>query len=153
MRGRYPVGPEYVDKLQGSAVAKERAKAVLETINGTLRLQEACQLLGVSEQRFHQVRQDAVQAAVTALEPGLPGRPAQQPSPDEELIRALQAEVVGLQLELRAAKAREEIALTLPRLLRAPDLPEAGAKKKRRGRPRQPSRPPPSQPPGPRSNT
>src|SRR5438094_825270 len=97
MRGRYPVGPEYVDKLQGSAVAKERAKAVLETLTGTLRLQDACQLLGVCEQRFHQVRQDAVQAAVTALEPGLPGRPAQQPSPDQELIRALQAEVAGLQ--------------------------------------------------------
>jgi hypothetical protein len=51
MRGRYPSGPEYVEGLQGSAEAKRRAKIILETVTGQLRVQEACQALEVSEQR------------------------------------------------------------------------------------------------------
>ncbi len=113
MRGRYPVGPEYVDKLQGSALAKGRVKAVLQTLSGDLRLQEACQELGICEQRFHQLRQETLQAAVTALEAGAPGRPALTLSPAEEKIRALEDQVAALQIELHAAKVREEIGLTL----------------------------------------
>ena len=30
MRGRLPVGPEYVDQLEASATAKERLKVVLQ---------------------------------------------------------------------------------------------------------------------------
>jgi transposase InsO family protein len=130
MRGRRPVGPEYVEKLQGSALAKERARTVLETLSGELRLQEACERLDICEQRFHQVRQEALQATVAALEPGVPGRPTPAPTPAEEQLRALQARVSQLELELRAAKAREEIALILPRLVHkdtGPVLPDAAA--------------------------
>src|SRR5262249_6175364 len=42
MRGRFPAGPSYVDKLEGSAAAKERLKVVLETLAGQCRVQEAC---------------------------------------------------------------------------------------------------------------
>jgi len=158
MRGRLPVGPEYVDKLQGSSVAKERAKAVLETLTGELRLQEACERLEVCEQRLHQLRQQALQAAVTALEPGLPGRPAQAPA--DEQVRLLQEQVAALQRELWAAKAREEIALILPGVTPAgaalDDGIDVAAKaasapeKKRQRRRHQQPRPPP---PGPRTNT
>ncbi len=42
MRGRYPSGPEFVDKLDGSPEAKERLKVLLETIAGQLRVGDAC---------------------------------------------------------------------------------------------------------------
>jgi hypothetical protein len=137
MRGRIPVGPEYVDQLAASSTAKERVKAVLQTMTGTYRLQEACRDLNICEQRFHQLRQEAMEAALAALEPGLPGRPPRTPSQAEEEIQKLRAEVASLQFELRTAKAREEIALTLPRVVqqpsaRAPSPPE----KKTPGRPR-----------------
>ena len=64
MRGRRPAGAEYVDRLEGSTVAKERLKVVLKTLAGELRVQEACEQLGVCAQRFHQLREEALAAAV-----------------------------------------------------------------------------------------
>jgi hypothetical protein len=139
MRGRLPVGPEYVDKLQGSALAKERVKAVLQTLTGDLRLQDACQELGICEQRFHQLRQETLQAAVTALE-------AHTLSPAEEKIQALEAQVAALAIELHAAKVREEIGLTL----RHGPVVSGTPQKKTRRRPPKNRRPPP---PGTRTNT
>lgn len=139
MRGRQPAGPNYVDKLTASMVAKDRLKEVLETMVGEGRVQEACQRLGVCEQRFHQLRQEAMEGALAALEPGVPGRPARTVSPGQERIRALEEEVAALKVELRAAKAREEIALALPRVVKVSD--EAESEKKTRGRPKKPRRP------------
>jgi transposase-like protein len=134
MRGRRPAGPNYVDKLAASVIAKDRLKEVLETMVGEGRVQEACQRLGVCEQRFHQLRQEAIEGALAALEPGAPGRPAQTVSPEQERIRTLEEEVAALKVELQAAKVREEIALALPRVVKASD--EAEPEKKTRGRPR-----------------
>jgi hypothetical protein len=144
MRGRLPVGPEYVDKLQGSALAKERVKAVLQTLSGDVRLQDACQELGLCEQRLHQLRQEALQAAVAALEAGPRGRPPHNPSPADERIRALEDQVAALQIELHAARVRAEIGLTLRPL----PVVSGTSEKKSRGRPRK-KRPPP----GTRTNT
>ena len=108
MRGRLPVGPEYVDQLDGSAAAKERLKVVLQTLAGECRVLEACERLGICEQRFHQLRQEALEAALAGLEPGLPGRPAHTPSPAEQQVRTLEGQLARLEVELRAAKAREE---------------------------------------------
>jgi transposase-like protein len=148
MRGRHPAGPNYVDKLAASVVAKDRLKEVLETMVGEGRVQEACQRLGVCEQRFHQLRQEAMEGALTALEPGVPGRPTQTVSPEQERIGALEEEVAALKVELRAAKAREEIALALPRVVKTTD--ESEPEKKTRGRPK---KRPPRRPPGMRKNT
>jgi len=115
MRGRQPAGPDYVDKLTASQTAKERLKEVLETMVSEGRVLEACARLGICEQRFHQLRQEAMEGALAALEPGVPGRPVQTTSPEQDRIRALEEEVAALKVELRAAKAREEIALALPR--------------------------------------
>ena len=41
MRGRNPSGPEYVDQPEGSERAKERLKAVLETLAGSCRVRDA----------------------------------------------------------------------------------------------------------------
>jgi Helix-turn-helix domain len=123
MRGRLPAGPEYVEKLQGSADAKLRLELILRTLAGTCRVQEACEQMGVSEARFHQLRQEALQAALDGLSPRPPGRPAAVPA--DPRVAELQQETESLRLELLAAQTREEIALVLPRLA-SPNESEPG---------------------------
>jgi hypothetical protein len=117
MRGRTPAGPEYVDRLQGSELAKQRLKTVLDTIAGNCRVSEACERLNICEQRFHQLRQQVLEAALTELEPRSPGRPARSSSPADEAIHRLREELATKDLELRTARAREEIALAMPRIV------------------------------------
>lgn len=120
MRGRLPSGPEFVAHLAGSETAKERARVVLETIAGTLRVQEACERLGISEPRFDQLRIQMLQAGVERLEARPAGRPAQTSTPEEQRIRELEAKLTDAELKLKIAQAREEIALTLPNVVRQP---------------------------------
>jgi helix-turn-helix protein len=139
MRGRTPSGPEYVDRLSGSETAKERLKVVLETMTGAARVREACERLQICEQRFHQLRQQMMEAALAALEPRSPGRPAGAASGGaasaaDEQVRVLEEQLLAKDVELRAAKVREELALALPRVVHEPPAP----KKKRRGEPRKP---------------
>ena len=139
MRGRRPVGPEYAEQLEGSETAKLRAKVILETMTGTCRLKEACERLGISEQRFHQLREEMMAAAVKALEPGHAGRPAHTPTPAEEQVAALAQQLQDKEIELRAAKAREEIALIMPEVKQEPvepekKMPQRPSKRRRRGR-------------------
>ena len=139
MRGRRPVGPEYAEQLTGSETAKLRAKVILETIAGRCRLNEACKRLGISEQRFHQLREEMMTAAVKALEPGQAGRPAHPPTPAEEQVVSLEQKLQDKEVELRAAKAREEIALIMPEVKHEPADPEKKTpqrppKRRRRGR-------------------
>ena len=61
-----------MEQLAGSDLAKERVKAVLETVAGSARLQEVCARLDICEQRFHQLRQEILEGALSAAEPGLP---------------------------------------------------------------------------------
>jgi hypothetical protein len=134
MRGRKPSGPAAVARLPGSPPAHERLQAVLETLAGTCRVQEACRRLGLSEQRFDQLRTRVLQAGLDSLEPRPPGRrPRPVPAAD---VAALQARVAELEIELRAARVREEIALALPAVAVTP----AGPAKKARRR-RSPARP------------
>lgn len=120
MRGRYPAGLEYVDKVEGSKLAKERARAILLTMWGELRWQEACRQLGIRETRMHQLRHEAVQALVSSQEPGTAGRPSQTNSPEVERIRELERALAEKELELRQALVREEVALVLPRVVEGP---------------------------------
>ena len=124
MRGRTPSGPEYVDRLSGSETAKERLKVVLETMTGTVRVHEACDRLAICEQRFHQLRQHVMEAALAALEPRSPGRPSRAGSAADEQLRALEEQLLAKEVELHAAQVREEIALTLPRVVKEPPSPE-----------------------------
>lgn len=133
MRGRRPSGTEVVDRQEGSATAKERVKAVLDTIAGTCRVQEACQRLGIGEQRFRQLREEILAGALASAEPGTPGRPPKASSPADEDNRRLQEQLAARDVELRTAQARAEIALTMPRVVQEPT-----AEKKTRGRPPKP---------------
>jgi hypothetical protein len=118
MRGRWPTGIDYIDKLDGANATKERLKVIFETLTGETRVLEACATLAIGETRFHQLRETALQGALTALEPRPPGRPSRTTTSDAEQIRALQQRVVELEQALHEGHVREEIALVLPNLQR-----------------------------------
>jgi transposase len=141
-----------VDHLSGSSLAKERLKVVLETLAGTCRIGEACERLRISEPRFYQLRDRMLKAGLERMEPRQAGRPARQLSPAEEEVQALKEQLADLEVELRAAQARAEIALALPNVVQMPEDPEASQKKTRR-RPTKlvPNRPP--RPPGKKKST
>jgi hypothetical protein len=125
MRGRLPSGPEYVEQLEGSAIAKQRVQVILETMAGTCRVQEACQRLGISEPRFEQLRIQILQAALQRLEPRFAGRPARTTTPADERIGALEAQIAELRMKLQVSQASTEIALALPNALQNPNGSEA----------------------------
>lgn len=112
MRGRHAAGPEFVEKLAGDATAKQRLRIVLETLAGQRRVADACAQLGISEQRFDELRAEALQAAVTALEPKPLGRKPHA-APDEEVVH-LKARVAALEAQLNVAAVRTEVAAILP---------------------------------------
>lgn len=132
IRGRPRKGGELALRAAGSAEAKHRARVILEALRGDLTVEEACEEMGVSEARFYQLRDRFVAEGVTGLEPGLGGRPRKAP-PEDAALQALQARVERLELELKAAQLREQIALVLPRLARGAKTP---AEKRRTGKKR-----------------
>lgn len=125
--GRPPKGSALVDRIDGSPEARRRAKAILETLREERTVGEACEQLGVSEARFYQLRDRFLLEGITGLEPRPGGRPRKQP-PEDAPMKALEARIARLELELKAARIREEIALVLPRLSR----PSQGPVKTRR---------------------
>ena len=114
MRGRRPSGLEFVDKLDGSAKAKERLRAIVETMTGARRVLEACDRFG------HQgsaLRSDPHRGLARRLAGA--GGPARRPSsraatPADEENRQLRERIARLEGELQAALIRAEIAVTLP---------------------------------------
>jgi hypothetical protein len=134
MRGRKPSGPALVERLPGSPQARQRLRVILETLAGTCRIGEACARLGVSEQRFDQLRAQVLQAGLDSLEPRPLGRPAR--AAPAAAVTALQARVTALETERAAAQVREEIALVLPAVQVAAGVPEkkqpGGARRSRR---------------------
>jgi hypothetical protein len=111
MRGRIPQGPEAVEHYPGSEKAKQRLRVILESLAGTLRVSEACTLLGICEQRFRQLRAAVLQAALARLEDQPAGRPRQPEEP--AATAALRQRLAALERELQVAEVREEIALAL----------------------------------------
>jgi hypothetical protein len=63
-------------------------------------------------------------AAVQALEPGQAGRPPQTATPAQQQVAALEQQLAEQKVELEAARAREEIALILPKVQHAAGEPE-----------------------------
>lgn len=121
--GAPPKGVSHVDAIDGSAQAKRRVKTLLLLIAGELTRAQAAQRMGVSVRRVRQLREAMLSSAVSALEPGHPGRPRRGvPSAAERRVQELEADARRLRLELEARSVREEIALVLPHLLQ----PEAG---------------------------
>jgi hypothetical protein len=128
-RGRPGLGVDHVDRADGSDEAKQRLKAILQTLSGALSVSEACALLGVSEPHFARLRERALSGAAEALEPRPAGRPAEVLDETDIRVAELEDKLGELTLELRASQVREQIAVLMPHLLQP-----AGASKKKRGR-------------------
>ena len=138
MRGRIPAGPEYVEHLEGSPKAKQRLRIILETMAGKWRVSEACARLGICEQRFRQLREELLQAALYRAEDRPVGRPCRPAEPPETV--ELRGQLEALERALQVAQVREEIALALPRVQEPPAAPaldplERAPQKKRRSPP------------------
>jgi transposase-like protein len=136
-RGRKPIGTNLVERLDGSERAKARLKAILETLSGVRSIPEVCEDLGINESMFHRVRGEVLQTALERLEPRPLGRPpstrsAGAPPPPEELrLAQMEEENLRLQVELKAAEVRRELADKLPRLAKSQNTnpaPEPGKK-------------------------
>jgi len=133
-RGRKPLGAEHVTQLAGSETARERLRLIVRALAGELSVPDACEALGIGESRFHQLRQEALQGALAALEPRPTGRPSQPPEPGAARIAALERELREREWELQACRIRLELAEALPSLGRR----EAAVKKTTRApRPRE----------------
>ena len=132
IRGRPPLGPAHVERLQGSPEAKARLEAILQTLAGTLTIPEACQRLGIAETRFHDLRRDVLQEALGALEVRPRGRPPRASAETDARLETLRGEVESLKTDLRAAQIREELVLALPHVLGAPRRVDPSKKNGRR---------------------
>lgn len=137
MRGRYPAGPEYVDTLEASPQAKKRTKMILQTVFSGLRVREVCAALDICPQRFQQLREEVLQAALASMEVQ-PGGRRRRPVESEEMA-ALREELEELKLALHLAQVRAEIALAMPKaVVSAPAGP--GSEKKTTQRPKRQAR-------------
>lgn len=112
------LGLGHVEKVEATELSRERLRCVLATVSGQMTVEQACAELSISPARFAQIREDALAGAAAALEPRAAGRPA-KPEPDAQLVAA-QERVRRLERELEASRIREEIALTMPHLVRPP---------------------------------
>ena len=101
--GRPPAGLDHVDVLQGDAMSKERLRVVFATLAGVLTIDQACSVLRISPSRFHALRQQALQGALTAIRPRRPGRPPKTPpTADAAWVARLEEEVTSLRTEVEA---------------------------------------------------
>jgi transposase-like protein len=124
-RGRKPTGTNLLEHLEGSARAKARLKAILETLSGQRSIPEVCEELGIQESMFHRVRSEVLQTALDRLEPRPLGRPSLPASPHDARAAELEAKNRHLQLELKAAEVRRELAEALPRLAKPQNIDPA----------------------------
>jgi len=112
--GRPPEGPRIVRKLEGSAHARTRLEAILETVSGAASVGEACGRLGVGETAFHKMRTGALAAALADLEPKPLGRRPRIADEKDRRIAELEAEIDRLRKVVAASQVREELALAMP---------------------------------------
>jgi hypothetical protein len=131
--GRKPAGPRIADRLEGSPVAKQRLEVILETIAGRLTVPEACERLGIGESRFHELRNQTLQATLEALEPCPLGRPTKPTSPEQAEVDGLQAELRRLHAELELAQVQLSLARIHPGLIGGqPEADDLASKKNSR---------------------
>ena len=124
---RPPEGVGHVDRLDGPEELKWRLRVLLDTLAGRVSVAQACEELGVSESRLHELRRQALLGALGALMPKPAGRPSTaETTTDRE--RELLTRIDELEVDLQAALVRTELALAMPELFRG------GGKKNRRRR-------------------
>jgi transposase-like protein len=126
--GRPPKKSDLVDSFDAGNLERERLRIILQTLSGEVSVVEACELLDVSETRFHDLRTQALQAAVISLAPKPRGRPSKPGAPEE--VQKLKEQVMDLELELQTQRVKTEIAVTMPHLLKDKPTKKKITKKK-----------------------
>jgi hypothetical protein len=122
---------DHVDRLSGSPAAKARLRVILANLAGQIGVADACDALDINESWFFELKQESLQRWVKTLEPGTPGRhPAVEKSPEQARIAELEGQVRQLELDLNAARLREDLARR--GLSRPKARPNPPAKKARR---------------------
>jgi hypothetical protein len=116
-RGRRPQIAQLVDRLDGSAPAKARLRALLESLSGRQTIGQASRALGISARRLHTLRGRLLQEVLRRLEPRPAGRPPRPAATPAGPTAELHVEIGRLQLELQAARIRAEVALAIPQVL------------------------------------
>ena len=108
---------ELVESRDGSPEAKKRAELILKAMAGELTFDDVAHLIGVHVSLVYRLRDDMLKAAIGAMEPGRPGRP---PKPAETTGREveLEEEIGRLKKEVDRARTAEEIAVTLPHVVK-----------------------------------
>lgn len=133
-RGRKPLATAHLQHLSGSQQAKRRLAMILKTMLGELTVAEACGQLGISESRFHALRNQWLQEALVLLEPRHVGRPPKHvESEASRQIAQLEATLQEVQQQLEVAAVRREIAAVLPHVA-SPVRPPGKKTAARRGR-------------------
>lgn len=94
-----------MERTGASALARERAKMILLTLEGSWSVKEALGRLGISRTRFQDLRRRMLEAAVGALEPGPVGRPRTAAELESAALARLKAEVGSLERQVREAEA------------------------------------------------
>lgn len=117
-RGRKPSGTKLLDKFTASPRAQTRMRVILETLSGQKTIAEACGELGIGEAMFHRIREQALAAALQALEAKPMGRPRTARSVPASQWAGLEQEQKDLKIALHTAEVRAEIAQSMPHLLR-----------------------------------
>jgi len=113
-RGRPPKGSSLVDGLDGSEHARERLRLILDSLAGKVSVEDACRRLDISEARFHEMRNEVLQAALHRLEPGPMGRPPAPAEAEGSAAVSLREEVRQLKKALVTSQLREELAIAMP---------------------------------------
>jgi transposase-like protein len=114
---RPPEGVGHVDRLDGPEELKWRLRVLLDTLAGRVSVAQACEELGVSESRLHELRRQALVGALGALMPKPAGRPAAAETTTAR-EKDLAARIQELEVDLQAALVRTELALAMPELFR-----------------------------------
>lgn len=109
--GRPPAGLDHVDVLEGDSLSKERLRVVFATLAGVLTIDEACAVLEIGPSRFHALRQQALQGALTAIRPRRAGRPPKTPpTADAARVARLEDEISSLRTEVEAWRVRAQVS-------------------------------------------
>jgi hypothetical protein len=98
-----------VTEMDGSETARARLEQIILALAGQTSVPEACAALDIGESRFHQLREEALQGALAALEPRPSGRPARPAEPGAARIAALEQELRERERELQAYRIRLEL--------------------------------------------
>ena len=128
-RGRPVTGVDLVNHLAGSEHAKRRVQLILQSLSGQVTIPQACAELNICESAFHKLRTRTLQEMVEGLEPRQVGRPPEHATPEQHRIEELTAQTEELEIQLQAARVREELALAglVPRKCRSHKEPSSAA--------------------------